>query len=95
MKQKSFRPAFLTAGILLLFLSCAGSPNVYEQIDAGVLTGSYQSALASLDDEGGAARKNVYTSKNEILLYLDLFMKNKCWLTSRTTKNTTSKHKNF
>lgn len=59
------------AWALCVFLSCAGSPDAYAQIDAGVSAGSYGNALASLDNVNGNARKTVYTSKNGILLYLD------------------------
>ena len=66
-----FRELLLLAAGTLLFFSCAGSPDAYAKIDAGVSSGSYENALASLDDENGEARKTVYTSKNEVLLYLD------------------------
>ena len=63
--------AGLSAGLFCLLLSCAGAPDAYARIDAGVQAGSYGNALASLEDEEGPARKTVYTSKNQILFYLD------------------------
>ena len=67
---------FLSAGIFLSFLSCAGGPDAYVQVDNGVRTGSYDRALSSINDENGKARKLIYTSKNQILLYLDRGMIN-------------------
>ena len=69
MKFRDF--LLLAAGTLFIFLSCAGGPDAYAPIDAGVMSGSYESALAHLDNDNGKARKKVYSSKNEILLYLD------------------------
>ena len=70
-EMKFFGIALLAAGMLFVFLSCAGTPDAYAQIDSGVHAGSYETALASIDNEKGPARKIVYTPKNEILLYLD------------------------
>lgn len=61
---------------LFVFVSCATNHNAYAPIDAGVETGLYENALASINDENGAARKSIYTTKNEILLYLDRGMVN-------------------
>jgi len=69
--QSAGLTAGLTAGLFCLLLSCAGSPDAYAKIDAGVQSGSYENALASLQDEEGPARKTVYTAKNQILFYLD------------------------
>ena len=76
MKAKSLSLAALyavlvAAGALSALLSCAGSPDAYIHIDEDLRTGAYESALLRLDDEKGPARKTIYTSKNEILLYLD------------------------
>ena len=68
MKYKSLA---LAAGVLLTFHSCAGSPDAYAHIDEDLRGGAYESALVRLDDENGPARKTVYTSKNQILFYLD------------------------
>jgi hypothetical protein len=57
--------------IVFAILSCAAIPNAYAPIDAGIRNGAFESALAHFDDEKGTARKSVYTSKNEILFYLD------------------------
>jgi len=61
----------LAAGIFFAFLACASNPDAYAQIDAGARSGSYGNALSSLENEKGPARKTVYTSKNDILFYLD------------------------
>ena len=61
----------LALGALFAFLSCAGSPDAYTQIDAGVQSASYENALSSLENKKGPARKTVYTPKNDILFYLD------------------------
>jgi hypothetical protein len=69
--MKFWGSALFMAAALSVFLSCAGGPDAYAPIDAGVRAGSYENALASLDDEKGPAQKRIYTSKNKILLYLD------------------------
>ena len=74
--MKFLFPALLAAGALFAFISCAGSPDAYAQIDSGVQSGSYESVLASLDDEKGKVRKIIYSPRNEILLYLDRGMIN-------------------
>ena len=56
---------------IFVFFSCAGSPNAYAPIDAGIQSGSYETALSSMDDERGWARRTIYTNKNKILFYLD------------------------
>ena len=71
-KSLLFRsPALLTAGLLITFLSCATNPKVFEEVDAGVRAGSYEKALAVLNDEKSKVRKANYPPKNEILLCLD------------------------
>ena len=55
----------------MLTRTCASSAGVYAKMDAGVQAGSYDHALTVLDKEKGTARKTIYSSKNEILLYLD------------------------
>ena len=67
----NFHRLLLAAGLFFVFFSCASSPDAYAQIDSGVQAGSYENALASLDDKKGPARRAVYTPKNQILLYLD------------------------
>ena len=62
--------------IFSCFVSCATNPNSYEPIDADVHNGSYENALAAINNENGAARKDIYTTRNEILLYLDRGMIN-------------------
>ena len=64
-------PALLAAGLLFAFLSCATSPKAYEEVDAAFRSGSYEKALAVLNDDKSKVRKTNYPSKNEILLYLD------------------------
>ncbi|AEF80147.1 COG3014 family protein [Leadbettera azotonutricia] len=66
--MKFVRP-LLPAVFFFFFLSCAGNPDAYREIDAGVRSGSYTSALASM--EAKSASKNIYTKKNQILFYLD------------------------
>jgi hypothetical protein len=61
----------LAVSAFFLFISCASNPGAYASIDASIAAGSYKGALASLDNENSEARKNIYTSKNEILLRLD------------------------
>ena len=75
-REKKFRFPVLAAGLFFVFISCAGGPEAYIPIDDGVRTGSYDKALASINNEKGKARKTIYTSKNEILLYLDRGMIN-------------------
>ena len=55
----------------MLLLSCAGAPDAYVRIDADMQAGSYENALASVENEKAPIRKTVYNSKNEILLHLD------------------------
>ena len=73
MKRFFVFQGFLTFIVLvfLLFISCATKPDAYIPIDAGVESGSYEDAIASINDEKGRARRSIYTPKNEILLYLD------------------------
>jgi len=61
----------LAAGMLIALLSCSSSPDTYAQIDAGIRAGSYEHALVSLNSKRDSGRKSVYTSKNDILFYLD------------------------
>ena len=68
---KAFRLFIWPLAALLLFLSCATSPNAYFQIDEGVRAGAYESALTSIEKETGKARKYIYNKKTDILLYLD------------------------
>ena len=70
------RDIFFILVLLALLVSCATSPDSYAQIDAGVQSGSFEHALASIDDEKGLARKNIYVTRNEVLLYLDRGMVN-------------------
>ena len=55
----------------VLLLSCSSSPDVYAEIDMGVQTKSYETAISSMNNRKSRARREVYTPKNEILLYLD------------------------
>ncbi|MCL2320301.1 MAG: hypothetical protein FWC45_09465 [Treponema sp.] len=59
----------LAAGAFFVFLSCAGSPDAYAPIDAGIRSGSFENAISLL--ESGSVRKTVYTPRNQILFYLD------------------------
>ena len=59
------------AAVFLVLFSCASGPDAYVKVDADMQAGSYEAALASVDNEKAPIRKKVYTSKNEILLYLD------------------------
>ena len=59
----------LAAGILCVFVSCSTSPKAHAHIDAGVSSGAYEAALASLSDE--KVQKTLYPPKNNILFYLD------------------------
>ena len=68
MKMRSFL-IFTILGFV--FFSCAGNPDAYAPIDQGIETGSYDEAIATINDEKGEARKSIYTTKNEILFYLD------------------------
>jgi len=76
MRGIKFRFLLFAAGMLFAFASCGSSPDVYIPIDNDVKTGSYEKALASIDNKKGKARRSVYTSKNQILLYLDRGMIN-------------------
>ena len=69
-RRMAFRGFLLLAAFFSL-LSCAGGPDAYVRIDAEMQAGSYENALASVENESAPIRKAVYTSKNEILLYLD------------------------
>jgi len=76
MRGINFRFPGLAAVMLFAFVSCGSSPDAYAPIDDGVKTGSYEKALASIDNKKSKARRSVYTPKNEILLYLDRGMIN-------------------
>ena len=67
---------FFAVGFSVFFISCATNPSSYEAMDKSVQAGSIEQALAGINDESGPLRKNVYTQKNAILLYLDRGMLN-------------------
>ncbi|MCL2373763.1 MAG: hypothetical protein FWC65_00785 [Treponema sp.] len=54
----------------LSLLSCASSPAAYARIDSQVQAGSHEAAVASINSRRGA-RRTVYSSRNDILFYLD------------------------
>ena len=65
-----FLYALFLALVFAAFVSCASSPAIYAQIDRHVLAGSYEQALASINSRRGA-RGTLYSSRNDILFYLD------------------------
>jgi hypothetical protein len=69
MKHRGF--LLITLPAFVFFYSCAGSPDAYARIDAGVYSGSYAKALASIDNTKGKERRTLYPPRNELLLYLD------------------------
>ena len=73
MKRELRRLGFvwLAAGAFCTFLSCAGIPGAYAPLDESVRSGSYERALAALDNEKGAAHKLIYPPRNNVLFYLD------------------------
>jgi len=74
--MKIRRSFFFTLAFIVIFASCATNTKSYKSIDEGVQRGSYDSVLASMNDEKGELRKKVYTDKNDILFYLDRGMVN-------------------
>jgi hypothetical protein len=66
--MKFFR-TLAAGGAVCFFLSCAGSPDAYREIDQGIQAGSYTGALLSMETKG--ARKKIYSNKNVVLFYLD------------------------
>jgi len=65
------RPARAVLALLLAasLVSCAGNPAAYRDIDAGVLGGRWDGALAALST--GSARRSLYPSRNAVLYRLD------------------------
>ncbi|MDR3343019.1 MAG: hypothetical protein LBT14_09605 [Treponema sp.] len=53
-----------------LFFSCATSPDVYRDTDAGVEKGSFEQVIATIEKRQ-ETRKRIYPAKNAIMLYLD------------------------
>ena len=67
----------LIPALFFLLVSCISTKHhAYSEVDAEVKTGSFEQALAVIDDEEGNVRRNIYTTRNEILLYLDRGMVN-------------------
>ncbi|MDR2617779.1 MAG: hypothetical protein LBC62_02805 [Treponema sp.] len=64
-----WRRTLIAGAFFFFFLSCAGAPGAYREIDLGIQNGSYTGALASMETKD--AKKNIYTGKNFILLCLD------------------------
>jgi len=57
------------AVLLTCLVSCATHPRAYREIDAGVNRGDFQTAFSTI--EKPETIRNVYSSRNEILFFLD------------------------
>ena len=71
MSNKAPVPAVVSflSWLLFCFLSCAGSPHLYQDIDDEVRSASYIKALSSMEKRD--VKSSIYNNKNVILYYLD------------------------
>ena len=62
----------LTVLLAFIFTSCATRPDTHAHLDAGVRAGTFEEMLTRIDRERTRpARETIYTSRNDILFYLD------------------------